>query len=71
VSGRRAEAIPEQGATVHRHEREAGRFSRGVTLPGPVAGDNTQAVLSDGILTIRVPKAEEAKPRKIEVSVEK
>lgn len=67
VTGRRAEMIPEQDVTVHRHERDAGRFSRAVTLPGPVAGDKTQATLSDGILTIRIPKTEEAKPRKIRV----
>jgi len=70
VNGRRTEVIPERDVTVHRHEREAGRFSRAVTLPGPVAGDQTQATLSEGILTIRIPKTEEAKPKKIQVRAE-
>ena len=69
VSGGRADTIPESGATVHRHERDAGRFSRAVTLPGPVLSDKTQACLAEGILTVRIPKTEEAKPRKIQVKV--
>jgi HSP20 family protein len=70
VSGRRADAIPESGATVHRHERDTGQFSRAVTLPGPVLSDKTQAALAEGILTVRIPKTEEAKPKKIQVQVE-
>jgi HSP20 family protein len=70
VSGNRASSIPEEGATLHRHEREAGRFSRAITLPGPVDSTKTGATLADGVLTIRIPKAEEAKPKRVAVQVE-
>jgi len=67
ISGTRKTNIPEDGATVHRRERETGRFSRAITLPGPVVGDATEARLASGVLTIRIPKTEEAKPKRIEV----
>lgn len=70
VSGRRASAIPEDGVTLHRHERESGKFSRAVTLPGPVDSAKTVASLADGVLTVRIPKAEETKPKRINVKVE-
>ena len=51
----------------HRREREAGRFSRAIALPGDVDADGVKAKLSDGVLTVTVPKAEKAKPRQIAV----
>ena len=50
-----------------RIERHFGRFHRAVRLPDRVAGDHVQATYRDGLLTVTVPKAEEAKPRRIEV----
>jgi HSP20 family protein len=50
-----------------RIERHFGRFHRAVRLPDRVAAENVQANYRDGLLTITVPKAEEAKPRRIEV----
>ena len=50
-------------------ERFFGRFQRTVTLPAPVAADKVKAQYKDGILTITLPKAEEAKPKQIDVSV--
>ncbi|MBM4018745.1 MAG: Hsp20/alpha crystallin family protein [Planctomycetes bacterium] len=70
VSGRRAEAVPEQGVTLHRRERDSGHFSRAITLPGPVDSTKTEATLADGVLTVRIPKAEEAKPKRITVHLE-
>lgn len=49
------------------YERRWGTFNRRFTLPRAVAADRITADLQDGVLTIRVPKAEEAKGRKIEV----
>lgn len=49
------------------YERRWGTFSRRFTLPRAVVADGVTADLSDGILTIRVPKAEEAKGRKIQI----
>jgi len=51
----------------HRREREAGRFSRAIALPGDVDAEGVKAKLADGVLTITVPKAEKAKPRQISV----
>ena len=54
---------------VHRSERFFGRFQRSIMLPSPVASDKVRAGYTDGILTITLPKAEEAKPKQIEVRV--
>ncbi|MGD9307983.1 MAG: Hsp20/alpha crystallin family protein [Desulfosarcina sp.] len=61
--------IPEEAADAryHRREREAGRFSRAVALPGDIDTEKVKAHLSDGVLTVTVPKAEKAKPRQIAV----
>jgi len=69
VSGTRKNTIPEEGVTLHRRERDTGQFSRAVTLPGPVDSGGTEAALADGILSIRIPKTEEAKPKRVEVRV--
>jgi len=53
----------------HRNERAAGRFTRTITLPSAVDQNQGQAEYSDGILTITLPKAEQAKPKQIKVSV--
>lgn len=61
--------ISEEAADVryHRREREGGRFSRAVALPGDVDADNVKAKLVDGVLTVTIHKAEKAKPRQIAV----
>jgi HSP20 family protein len=51
----------------HRNERFFGRFSRSFTLPATVDGNRINASYKDGVLTVRVPQREEAKPRQIEV----
>ena len=68
VSGARATDIPE-GASYHRRERGTGRFSRALQLPRDVDPTNVTATSKNGILTIRVPKREDAKPRQISVQV--
>jgi HSP20 family protein len=52
----------------HRKEREAGFFRRTITLPAKVASDKVSASMKNGVLTIILPKSEEAKPRKIDVT---
>lgn len=54
-------------ARYHRREREAGRFSRAVALPGEIDPDNVKARMVDGVLTVTIAKAEKAKPRQIAV----
>jgi len=56
-------------ANFHVMERRYGRFSRSVSLPSVVKVDEVRATLENGILHLEIPKAEEVKPRKIAVSV--
>ncbi len=60
--------IRQEEVTYHRQERPVGTFTRVLRLPADVDADRVTAELHDGILTISVPKAESAKPRKIEVT---
>jgi HSP20 family protein len=57
----------EDGARYHAREMRYGEFSRTVRFPTQVDADKIQATLSNGILTVRVPKAEAAKPKRITV----
>jgi HSP20 family protein len=68
ISGERQEEKVAEGTEVHRQERFYGRFSRALTLPVAVSSDKVKAVYKDGILTVTLPKAEEAKPKQITVS---
>ena len=69
ISGNRnPEAATGNGETFRR-ERVYGAFRRSVSLPTPVKGDQVKASYQDGILTVTLPKAEEAKPRKINVEL--
>jgi HSP20 family protein len=52
----------------HRVERTYGTFSRAFALPHQVNSEGVQAAFENGVLTITVPKAEQAKPRKITIS---
>jgi HSP20 family protein len=52
---------------IHIHERQYGQFSRTVSLPAPVVAEKAEAQFENGILTLKLPKAEEAKPKVITV----
>jgi HSP20 family protein len=67
ITGERKQKEQEQGGV--RSERYFGRFQRSVTLPAVVNADQVRASFQDGLLKIELPKAEEAKPKQIEVSV--
>jgi len=69
ISGERKSETSHEVAETYRAERFYGRFQRTVTLPTPVAGDKVKAQYKDGILTVTLPKAEEAKPKHIDVNV--
>jgi HSP20 family protein len=56
-----------EGGTWHRQERGFGNFNRMIELPEPVDADKVSAEFDNGVLTITLPKREEAKPRRIEV----
>ena len=66
LSGQREVAVPE-GYSPHRQERASMRFCRSFALPVKVELEKAEATLKDGILTIRLPKAPELKPRAITV----
>jgi len=51
-----------------RTERYIGKFRRSITLPTRVDANKVSAIYRDGILTVTLPKAEEAKPKQIPVS---
>ncbi|HZM04413.1 MAG TPA: Hsp20/alpha crystallin family protein [Candidatus Saccharimonadales bacterium] len=68
VSGERKRDDKREIATA-RSERVLGRFQRTVSLPAPVEADKIQATYTDGILTVTLPKSEEAKPKQILVNV--
>ena len=69
ISGERKSETKDGNAEVYRSERFVGRFQRTVTLPSPVASDKVKASYKDGVLTVTLPKTEEAKPKQIDVNV--
>ncbi len=58
----------ERTGILHRRTRRVGRFHFSVTLPGDVDPDGVSAHLQDGVLTVHVPKAAQAKPRRIAIT---
>ena len=69
LSGERQSETQHEAAEVYRTERFFGRFQRTVTLPAAVAADKIKAAYKDGVLTVTLPKTEEAKPKQIDVSI--
>ncbi len=59
--------VEEEGVTYHRRERPVGDFTRVLQLPCEVNPDKVAAELHNGVLSLTLPKAEVAKPRKISV----
>ena len=68
IAGERKIAAESEEAKYHRREREAGKFSRAIVLPGEVDSGNVDAKLAEGVLTVRIAKSEKAKPRQITVN---
>lgn len=67
VSGERRATSEHQDGRFHRVERSYGRFFRSFTLGADIESDAIEAEFGDGVLELRVPKAETAQPRQIEV----
>src|SRR6184192_2240216 len=68
ISGERKSQTPE-GDKAERTERYVGKFRRSISLPTQVDANKVTANYRDGILTVTLPKAEEAKPKQIKVDV--
>ena len=69
VRGERKHETSRQNGNVHRSERSYGAFERTFVLGAPVRSEGVKATYRDGVLEVRVPKAEEARMREIEVQV--
>jgi HSP20 family protein len=69
LSGERKAEEKQEGAETYRSERWLGRFQRTLSLPCAVVPDKIKATYTDGVLTVTLPKAEEAKPKQIAISV--
>ncbi len=71
LRGEVREDAEEEGATYYLRERRYGTFSRSIRLPAPVVADEAEATFENGVLTLVLPKAEEARPKIIEVKGKK
>jgi HSP20 family protein len=69
IRGERKQESKTQNGGRHRIERVHGTFERSFVLDRPMRGDQVKAQVKDGVLEVRVPKAEEARLREIEVQV--
>lgn len=69
LKGARKFERDEKKENYHRIERSYGSFSRTFALPGSVDAENVKAEYKDGLLTLTVPKKEEAKPKTIKIQV--
>ncbi|MBW3637531.1 MAG: Hsp20/alpha crystallin family protein [Armatimonadetes bacterium] len=67
IRGTREQNVEKTEGQYRRVERSYGNFSRSLSLPRAVDGTKVSADLTDGVLTVRLPKAEEAKPRQISI----
>lgn len=68
ISGERSEETTEEKQNYHRMERSYGRFYRSFRLPNAAKDQEPQASLKDGVLRIEVPKSQEKKARRIDIS---
>ena len=69
IRGEKKNEFEKKEGNYHRVERNYGSFERSFTIPGTVKADNIDAEYKDGVLTLTLPKAEEAKPKMIDVKV--
>jgi HSP20 family protein len=69
VKGEKKEEREEKTENMHRIERSFGSFSRSVTLPCEVKEDKIEATFKDGVLNLKLPKAESSKKRSIKIDV--
>ncbi len=70
IRGEKRQVAEENTDRVHRYERSYGVFERSFMVPSTVDADHIQATYDNGVLAVRLPKVERAKPRQIAVKVE-
>jgi HSP20 family protein len=71
IRGERRRDEIKENETVHRIEREYGVFERSFSLPRSADSEKIQAKYKDGVLSLTVPRREEAKPKSLKINVEK
>lgn len=71
IRGERRREETREDETLHRVEREYGVFERSFSLPRSADPNKIQANYRDGVLSLTVPKREEAKPKTLKINVEK
>lgn len=67
LSGERKATLDATAGTMHHTERPYGAFSRSFSLPATVDGHRIAAAYKDGVLTVRLPQREDAKPKQIQI----
>lgn len=67
LKGERTADTPDGKVAFHRRERVDGQFRRVIRLPARLASDEAKAEYRHGVLTLRIPKAKEARPRRLQV----
>jgi HSP20 family protein len=70
ISGERKHEEEHKDGQTFRSERFFGKFHRSIALPAAVDAGKVSATYKDGVLTVTLPKAEEAKPKQIDVKVD-
>ena len=68
ISGKRNNEIKEEGKNFLRIERANGEFHRSFKIPVAIQSDKIEASYKDGVLEVHVPKAEEVKPQRVNIS---
>lgn len=71
LSGETKTETERKDATYHLRERRASSFSRAIALPAPVDSDKCEAEFENGVLTLKLPRAQEARPKTITVKSQK
>jgi HSP20 family protein len=69
ISGERVRETKDETASNHRSQRSFGSFRTTFSLPGDVNGDKIDAKLKDGVLTVTVPKSDDAKKKAKKIAV--
>lgn len=69
ISGERKREEETRDKTYHRIERSYGQFQRMITLPSEVQSAKAKASYENGVLTIKLPKSEEVKPKEISIDI--
>lgn len=69
IKGERKVEPEGDDVSYHRREREGGKFNRTIAIPTRIQTNKAVAVARDGILKLTLPKAEEVKPKRIEIKV--